>query len=163
LARSLFQGLLQQFRDMDERLDRLDVEISAICRATPACSRLAQVPGIGPIIATALVASIDDGRHFRNGRELAAWIGLVPRQYSTGGKTRLGGIGRPGNRYLRRQMIHGSRSILCRVSGKEDARSTWLRGIAERRGFNKALVAMANKTARRAWAILTRQEDYIAA
>ena len=85
------------------------------------------------MIATALVVSIDDGRHFRNGRELAAWIGLVPRQHTTGGKPRLGGIGRQANHYLRRQMIHGARSIAFRMVGREDARSRWLQALIARR------------------------------
>jgi transposase len=109
------------------------------------------------------VAAIDDGRHFRSGRELAAWIGLVPRQYTTGGKLRLGGIGRRANHYLRRQMIHGARSIVLRLSGHDETRSKWLKALVERRGFNRAVVALANKTARIVWALLAREEEYAAA
>ena len=115
------------------------------------------------MIATALVAAVDDGRHFRSGRELAAWIGLVPRQYTTGGKPRLGGIGRRANHYLRRQMIHGARAVMFRLAKRDDRRSQWLKGLAARRGFNRAIVALANKTARIAWAVLARKEDYLAA
>jgi transposase len=134
----------------------------AICRDNEACRRLAQLPGVGPIIATALVASVNDARQFHSGRELAAWIGLVPRQYSTGGKASLGGIGRRANHYLRRQMIHGARAVISRLGNRDDRRSAWLKAIIERRGFNKALVALANKTARIAWAMLTRRESYAA-
>lgn len=108
------------------------------------------------------MASVDDACHFRSGRELAASIGLVPRQYTTGGKPRLGGIGRRANHYLRRQMIHGARAVISRLANHGDRRSVWLKAIVERRGFNKALVALANKTARTAWVLLTRKESYAA-
>jgi transposase len=131
-----------------------------ICRKNAECRRLATLPGVGPVVATALIASIDHGQHFRSGRELAAWIGLVPRQRTTGGKPKLGGIGRQANHYLRRQMIHGARSVAFRVGKRDDARSTWLEALIARRGFNRAVVALANKTARIAWVLLTRQEAY---
>jgi transposase len=129
-------------------------------RSLPALSKL---PGVGPVVATALVAAVDDGRHFRSGRELAAWIGLVPRQYTTGGKPRLGGIGRRANHYLRRQMIHGARAVVFRLAKHDDRRSQWLKGLAARRGFNRTIVALVNETARVAWALLTRKEGYAAA
>ena len=90
-------------------------------------------------------------------------IGLVPRQYTTGGKPRLGGIGRRANHYLRRQMIHGARAVISRIKDRNDRQSIWLKGIIERRGFNKAVVALANKTARIAWALLTKETSYVAA
>lgn len=160
LARRLFAELFDQLRDVEARVARLDAEVVAICRGHDACRRLAALPGVGPVVATALVAAVRDGRHFRSGRELAAWIGLVPRQYTTGGKPRLGGIGRRANHYLRRQMIHGARSVASRLAAKDDRRSAWLKGLVARAGFNKALVALANKTARVAWALLARGESY---
>lgn len=160
VARELFADLFAQLRDLDARIGKLDGRLLAICRENEASRRLATLPGVGPIIATALVASIDDGQRFRSGRELAAWIGLVPRQHTTGGKPRLGGIGRQANHYLRRQMIHGARSVAFRSAGREDERSKWLQAVVARRGFNRAVVALANKTARIAWALLTRQETY---
>lgn len=163
LGRELFMELLDQLRDVKARVARLDAKIVEICREREDCRRLAELPGVGPIIATALVASVDDARHFRSGRELAAWIGLVPRQYTTGGKPRLGGIGRRANHYLRRQMIHGARAVTSRLVRHDDRRSVWLKALVERRGFNKALVALANKTARIAWALLARKETYAAA
>jgi hypothetical protein len=93
---------------------------------------------------------------------LAAWIGLVPRHYTTGGKPRLGGIGRRANHYLRRQMIHGARAIVCRLANHDDRRSEWLKGLMARRGFNRTIVALANKTARIAWVVLTRKDEYAA-
>jgi transposase len=163
LAAELFAALFDQLRELEARIDALDERLVAICREDAASRRLAALPGVGPVIATALVASVDDGRHFRSGRELAAWIGLVPRQHTTGGKPKLGGIGRQANHYLRRQMIHGARSIAFRMAGRDDARSKWLRALVARRGFNRAVVALANKTARIAWALLTRRETYRAA
>ena len=104
LTRGLFDDLLEELRALDLRLDKLDRQLLGICRTNEACRRLSKLPGVGPVIATALVAAVDDGHHFRSGRELAAWIGLVPRQYTTGGKPRLGGIGRRANHYRLRKM-----------------------------------------------------------
>jgi len=163
LTRELFTDMLDELRALDLRLDKLDRQLVALCRTNDACRRLSKLPGVGPVIATALVAAVDDGRHFRSGRELAAWIGLVPRQYTTGGKPRLGGIGRRANHYLRRQMIHGARSVMFRLAKHDDRRSQWLKGLTARRGFNRAIVALANKTSRIAWAVLARKEDYLAA
>src|SRR6202166_3638515 len=163
LMRELFAETLHELGALDLRLDKLDRQLLAICRTNEACRRLSRLPGVGPVIATALVAAVDDGHHFRSGRELAAWIGLVARQYTTGGKPRLGGIGRRANHYLRRQMIHGARSVVMRLAKHDDRRSEWLKGLAARRGFNRTIVALANKTARIAWALLTRKEDYVAA
>jgi transposase len=163
LARALFGDMLDELGGLDLRLEKLDRQLAAVCRTNEACRRLSKLPGVGAVVATALVAAVDDGRHFRSGRELAAWIGLVPRQYTTGGKPRLGGIGRRANHYLRRQMIHGARAVMFRLPKHDDRRSQWLKGLAARRGFNRAVVALANKTARIAWALLTRKEDYAAA
>ena len=124
------------------------------------CKRLATLPGVGLVIATALIAAVDDGRHFSSGRALAAWIKLVPRQYTTGGKPRLGGIGKRGNQYLRRQLIHGARSVLIRIAGRSDRRAKWAQDLIARAGHNKSLVAIANKTARMAWSILRSGESY---
>ena len=130
LARDLFNDLLAQLADLDRRLKKLDGQLLSICRSNDACRRLADLLGVGPVIATALVSAVDDGRHFRSGRELAAWIGLTPRQYTTGGKPRLGGIGRRANHYLRRQMIHGARAVMCRLAKHNDRRSQWLKELA---------------------------------
>jgi transposase len=162
LAREIFADLLQQLAHLKTRLKKLDARVLSICRTDAACRRLAVLPGVGPIIATALVAAINDGRHFRSGRELAAWIGLVPRQYTTGGKPRLGGIGRRANHYLRRQMIHRARAVVSRLPTHDDHRSQWLKAVVARRGLNRAIVALANKTARIAWVILARREQYAA-
>jgi len=163
LAREIFSDMLDQLSELNRRLEKFDAHLLAFCRTNEACRRLSKLPGVGPVIATAIVAAVDDGRHFRSSRELAAWIGLVPRQYTTGGKPRLGGIGRRANHYLRRQMIHGARSVVMRLAKHDDRRSEWLKGLTARRGFNRTIVALANKTARIAWALLARNEDYVAA
>ncbi len=134
----------------------------SLCRTNETCRRLAKLPGVGPVVATEIVAAVNEGRQFRSGREMAAWIGLVPRQYTTGGKPRLGGIGRRANHYLRRQLIHGARAVVGRLSKHDDRRATWLKALVARRGFNRTIVALANKTARVAWVLLNRKEVYVA-
>ncbi len=163
LAVELFRGLLDQLRELEERIATLDRKIVRLGRASEVCRRLAALPGVGPIVATALVASVGDGRQFRCGRDLAAWIGLVPRQHSTGGRPKLLGIGAGGNHYLRKQLIQGARSVLPRLEAKDDGRSRWLKAVLERRGSNRAVVALANKTARIAWVLMARGEAYRAA
>ncbi len=162
LARAIFGELLDQLDELNRRIKKLDEITVTLCRTHEACRRLATLPGVGPIVATAIVAAVDQGRQFRSGREMAAWIGLVPRQYTTGGKPRLGGIGRRANHYLRRQMIHGARAVVTRLAKHQDRRSTWLKALIARRGFNRTVVALANKTARTAWALLNRNEEYAA-
>ena len=163
LAVELFRGMLDQLRELEGRIATLDRRIVQICRESEVCRRLAALPGVGPIVATALVAGVGDARQFRCGRDLAAWIGLVPRQHSSGGRPRLLGIGAGGNRYLRKQLIQGARSVLPRLGGKDDGRSRWLKGVIDRRGSNRAVVALANKTARIAWVLMARGEAYRAA
>ena len=160
MARETFEALLDELESLEARIERLDDRLSAVCREDETCRRLMTLPGVGPIVATALAASIGDPRQFQSGREMAAWIGLVPRQYSTGGKSRLGGVGRRANHYLRRQLVHGARAVALRLKTKTDPRSRWFQAVIDRRGFNKGIVAMANKTVRIAWAMLMRQEDY---
>ena len=163
LAKQNFDALISEFEALDKRVAEIDRKLVAICRTDERCKRLASLPGVGPVIATAMIAAVDDGRHFSSGRALAAWIGLVPRQYTTGGKPRLGGIGKRGNQYLRRQLIHGARSVLIRIAGRSDQRAKWAQELLARAGHNKTLVAIANKTARIAWAMLRSGENYKAA
>ena len=163
LATELFRSRLDQLRELEARLATLDRRLVALCRGSEVCRRLAALPGVGPIIATALVAAVGDARQCRCGRDLAAWIGLVPRQHSSGGRPKLLGIGAGGNHYLRKQLIQGARAVLLHLGGKGDRRSHWLRALVERRGVNRAVVALANKTARIAWVLLARGETYRAA
>lgn len=160
MFRELLAGLYRELLHLDERIACYDVRIGALAEASEPCRRLMTIPGIGPMVATALVAAVADAKVFGDGREMAAWLGLVPRQHSTGGKARLLGISKRGDVYLRKLLIHGARAALRFSGGKQDWRSRWASGLAERRGQNIAAVALANRNVRTAWALLTRGEDY---
>ncbi|MGF6141338.1 IS110 family transposase [Pseudomonas laurylsulfatiphila] len=158
--RRLLDGLWGDLRTLDERVGELDSEISAIAASEPTAVRLQQLRGVGPMVATALVAAIGDARQFANGRQLAASLGLTPRQHSSGGKDRLLGISKRGDAYLRTLMIHGARSALRTAKFKDDRLSQWAVRLAERSHPNVAAIALANKTARMAWAMLRNGTDY---
>ena len=143
-------------RDTERRVEELDARLAAQAQEDEVCRRLMTVPGIGPITATALAATVGDATVFESGRHLAAWLGLVPRQQSSGARERLGGISKAGDGYLRRLLVHGARAVM-RWHGKT---SPWLAGLLKRRPFNVAVVALANKLARIAWAVMTRGEEY---
>jgi transposase len=160
LGRDLFQQLYEEWLALKERLAYYNGQLEAICQAHPVCQRLLTIPGIGPLTATALVAAVNDATHFKNGRQFAAWLGLVPRQHSTAGKPRLLGISKRGDRYLRKLLVHGARATLRWVKHKHDRRSQWIRALIERRGTNRAVVALANKNARIAWVLLTTDQVY---
>lgn len=162
-GRELFAGSYQELVHLDERIQVCDERIDRVLKENEACQRLAEVEGIGPITATALVASVGDPGVFRKGRQMSAWLGLVPRQHSTGGKPVLLGISKRGDRYLRTLLIHGARSVVSRAQGKSDARSRWITQLRQRVGMNKACVALANKNARVAWALLATGDRYQAA
>jgi transposase len=158
--RGLLGQLLDELAHMDERIVGYKDKIEAISQQHDACRLLKTIPGIGPLTSTALVAAVGDVSVFKNGREMASWLGLVPRQHSTGGKERLLGISKRGDIYLRMLLIHGARAAL-RVAGlRNDRRSQWLIDLANRRGNNIAAVALANKNVRIAWAMLTKGESY---
>ena len=153
-------GLTDPFRRLLHRqVAELEHEIKVWHRTTSASQKLAEVPGIGPITASALVASIGDAKNFDNGRQLAAWLGLVPRQHSSGGKQTLLGISKRGDTYLRTLLIHGARSVV-RVVAEHKEPDTWLRRLLARRNKNVAAVAPANKNARIVWALLAHGRDY---
>jgi transposase len=158
--RALLQGLYDDLVALDGRIDELDRQIKAHVRGHAHARRLMTIPGIGVVSASALVASIGDGRAFRNGRHLAAFLGLTPRQNSTGGKTRLYGIHKGGDTYLRKLLVDGARAVQRVVAAKTDPHSQWLIALSQRRHTNIATVAQANKTARIVWAVLTRNEPY---
>jgi transposase len=160
LARRLLHDVWQRVLHLNQQILAYDREMEALARQSEVAKRLMGIPGIGSITATALVASIADPRQFHNGRQLAAWLGLVPRQYSTGGKTRLGRITKQGDKYLRMLLIHGTRAVLATLRDKPDRISCWLRELIARRGYKRAAVALAAKNARIIWAMLTHGEDY---
>jgi len=155
-ARALFAELGAELGKLDERVAVLDAQLAAMAGQLPSCQRLLTIPGVGVLTATALVAAVGDATAFRNGRELAAWLGLVPRQHSTGGRPTLLGISKRGDRYLRTLLIHGARAALRGARRRSDRRSRWALATAARRGTNVAAVALANKNARTAWAVLAR-------
>ncbi len=160
LFREELFGLYGELRHLDERIAHYDNKIKQIARTDERMQRLQTIPGVGPMIATALLAAIGDVHAFKNGRELAAWLGVVPRQHSTGGKSTLLGISKRGDVYLRQLIIHGARSILLTVDRKSDRTSRWAATLKVRRHKNIAAVAMANKMVRVAFALLKTGERY---
>jgi transposase len=158
--RQLLDTLMNHLIELDHRVDEITQRIEAIHRVNPLSRRLAQIPGIGPLIATALLAAIGDIQDFTNGRQLAAWLGLVPKQSSTGGKTKLLGISKRGDTYLRTLLIHGARSALTAAQRSVKPDTPWVTKLAERRHPNIAAVALANKNARIAFALLAHDRDY---
>lgn len=160
LSSELFWPLYDEFRALEKRLVYYDDKLAAIGQAHPECQRLQTIPGIGPVTATALIAAIGEATPFKNGRQLAAWLGLVPREHSTGGKPRLLGISTRGDVYLRTLLLHGARATLRWIETKSDDRSRWLRARIARRGKNRAAVALAHKNARMVWALLVHHQEY---
>ena len=160
LAREVLAGLLEQFREVDARISAYDRQLRALAEASEPARRLMQIESIGPQTATALVASMGDPQVFKNGRGFAAWLGITPRQHSSGGKDRPGRITRQGDCYLRTLLVHGARAYLRVVDKKTDAKSDWARRLKERRPVNVVAVALAAKHARIAWAILARGTEY---
>jgi transposase len=158
--RLLVEDLRAEWRQLDARIAAFDAEFAQMARMDDAARRLATIPGIGVINATALVAAVGDARSFSRGRDLAAWLGLTPRQATTGGKPRLLGISKRGNRYLRANLIHGARAVLPAFLGQDTPLGRWVRALAERAHKNVVVVALAAKLARIVWAVLRRQTPY---
>ena len=152
--RRLLADMQVEWRDLDRRITAFDTELAERARTDPAARRLATIPGIGILNATALVSAIGDGEAFARGRDLSAWLGLVPRQMTTGGKPKLLGISKRGNTYLRMPLIHGARAALPSLSQGANPLGAWLRGLSARAHVNAVVVALANKLARIAWAVL---------
>lgn len=159
LGKEIFNQLYEDLITLDEKVKKLDKRIEALCRENEDTKRLTQIGGVGALTATAMVAAIGDVSQFKNGRHLSAWIGLVPREHSSGNKRLLLGISKRGDRYLRTLLIHGARVF---ISFAKD-RSAWLDNLIKRCGKQKAYVALANKNARVIWALLTNHTDYKAA
>lgn len=160
LFRQLLQGLWGDLKGLDERVSELDRLITLLSKSDPVAKRLQQLRGVGPVIATALVGAIGNGEQFARGRQMAAALGLTPRQHSSGGKERLLGISKRGDAYLRTLLIHGARSVIRTAKGKEDRLSRWVVSLAARSHPNVAAAALANKTARMAWAMIRNGTDY---
>ncbi len=159
-SRRLFASLYEELLQLDEKIEATEQQVQNVYQASEPCRRVAAVEGIGPLTATALVAAMSDGKSFKNGRQFAAWLGLVPRQHSSGGKARLFGISKRGDPYLRTLLIHGARSVVYRASHKTDSRSRWIADKQRRLGTSRACVAVANKNARIVWSLIARGEPY---
>lgn len=160
LVRQLIGQLLEHLKLLDRRAQEMELQIKTWHRDNALSRRLEEVPGIGPITASALVASVGDAKSFKNGRQLAAWLGLVPKQHSSGGKDTLLGISKRGDKYLRTLLIHGARSVLYHYSRKPNDPNSWLSKLIARRNTNVAAVALANKMARIVWALLAYERRF---
>jgi transposase len=152
----IFIEFYEDLKAIDQKVKSLDKQIEALCRQSGDCQRLSQIEGVGPLTATALVSAIGDITTFKNGRHLSAWLGLVPREYSSGNKRMLLGISKRGDRYLRTLLIHGARAVISFAK----TRSVWLENLIRRCGKQKAYVALANKNAHIVWALLAKQTEY---
>ena len=159
-ANLVIGDLLSEVTHLDERIKQYDAHVRAIARQSTAAQQLMQLMGIGETTATALVAMVGNASEFSHGRQFAAWIGLVPGQYSSGGKPRLGRITKAGDAYLRSLLVMGARAVLNAAKGKTDSISRWALAVEARRGYWKAVVAIAAKNARLAWAVLTKGESF---
>ena len=157
--RRLIQSLVDHMKVLDELVKDFEAQIKVMHRQSEACRKLEKIPGIGPITATALVASVGDAKTFSNGRQMAAWLGLVPKQHSTGGKSTLLGISKRGDSYLRSLLIQGARSVI-NAARKKNSTGQWLDSLLLRRNSNVAAVAMANKNARIVWALLAHGREF---
>ena len=160
LFREMLSELYEEMVHLDERIQKFEKKLETLCAQNEDCQRLLTIPGIGLLTATALVAAIGNIHAFKNGRELAAWLGLVPRQHSTGGKPTLLGISQRGDSYLRTLLIHGGRTVVRVADKYQDKRNQWISELDKRRGKNISAVAVANKNARIAWALLSNKTTF---
>lgn len=160
-ARLALHGIVDQLRHLATAIEKLEAEIIAWHRTSAVSRRLATIPGIGPITASAIAAAVPDGSLFRSGRQFAAWLGLTPKAHSSGGKERQGGISKQGDGYIRRLLVVGATAVM-RLARQDNASRTWAAKLLERKSAKLAAVALANKTARIAWVVMTRGETYAA-
>ena len=160
LARETFCELLDEYLALNTRIGKLERKIQSLSKEHPVCQRLTAIPGVGYITATAVIAAVGDARVFKNGREFSAWLGLTPREHSTGGKQQLFGISKRGDVYMRTLLIHGARIALRYAPRRTDRQSLWALNLMHRKGTNRAAVALANKNARVIWALIAKDEEY---
>ena len=162
-ARTILSTLREEWTELETKIDTVTNEIGRISRSNEGCKRLMEVPGIGPIISTALVAAVGNATAFKKGRDMASWLGLVPRQHSSGGKPKLMGIGKRGNQYLPKLLVEGARAAFARFNRSQHSFGPWMDQLGGKKHSNVAVVALANKLARIAWAVLTTGQQYRAA
>lgn len=159
-ANQIFTRLYEQFKVYAAQVALYDKEIEQMAAEDPICKEIMKIEGIGPLTASAITATIGDAKSFKNGREVAAWLGLVPKQHSSGNTIRLSGITKRGDRYVRKLLINGGRTVVKNCENKTDRRNVWIADKKHRAGYNKASVAVANKNARIIWAIMATGECY---
>jgi len=160
IGRELFQDLYNEFCELEERIKQYEVKVVKIAKEDERCQRIQTIPGVGKLTATAFFASVGDVKVFTKGRQLSSWLGLVPKQSSSGNKVRLLGISKRGDRYLRSLFVHGARAVVKTVPNKTDPYSLWINQLISRCGINKAVVAVANKNVRIAWALLKYETSF---
>jgi transposase len=160
LMRNLIDVLWGEWKAVEQQIEGLSDELERIASSDAGCTRIQQIPGIGPIVATAIVAAIGNGSAFRKGRDFSTWLGIVPKQHTTGDKARLLGISKRGNTYLRKILIHGARAAVLRIKRDRVPIGAWMDALEARAHRNVLIVAMANKMARIAWAVLSSGEEY---
>ncbi|NHN40016.1 IS110 family transposase [Pseudomaricurvus alcaniphilus] len=158
--RELLARDYRRLKSLDEEIDWHDRQLRQQAKASDVCKRLCRIPGIGPVVSTAFANWVGDGQQFQRGRDASAALGLVPRQHTTGGKPKLGGISKRGDRYLRALLVHGARSVVKQSDRRTDSLSQWINRLKARHGVNKATVALANKITRIAWVVVAREENY---
>jgi transposase len=158
--RRLLNFLWQEWKGLQMQIESLNAELEQIASSDPSCVRLQQIPGVGPLVSTAVVSAIGNGAVFKKGREFAAWLGLVPRHWSTGGKAKLLGISKRGNPYLRKMFIHGARAAVLRVKREGSSLGKWMSRLETRTARNVVIVATANKLARISWAVSAKGNDH---
>ena len=161
VARQVLQGVLDHLRELDARVTALMQSLTALAKLHPAYSRVLTIPGFGPVITAAFLAAVGSGPQFKSGRNLAAWLGLVPRQHGTGGPVQVHGMTKNGDRSLRTLRIHGARTVLRWADKHTHAQSRWRLQLQARRGTNRTTVALANKLARVAWAVLRTDTEFV--
>jgi transposase len=161
LKRVLFNELREELAELNHRISDSDKKIKQMAAAHPVCERLMKIPGVGPITATALISTIGKATNFKNGRELSAWLGLVPKQHSTGGKNNLLGISKRGDSYVRTLLVQGAISAMTRCKNKTDNQLLWAQKLRANKGLQKASVALANKMARIIWSVMANDHDYV--
>lgn len=161
LAREAITDLRAHLTYLDARIDHYELQLTSLNRECEPARRIMTIPGIGPLTASAITASVASGHEFSNGRQFAAWLGLVPRQHSTGGKTRLGRITKRGDAYLRTLLMLGARAVLQSATHKSDRLSRWAVALRERRGYHRAIIAIAAKNARIIWAMLANERSFV--
>jgi transposase len=160
IARRVIDNLWQRIKQANEQIHGYDRELAQLVKENPVAKRLMTIPGIGEQTASGIVASVVDPRLFKNSRQFSAWLGLVPRQYSTGGKVKLGRITKRGDQYLRTCLVHGARAVVANLRDKQDRVSCWVRELIARRGYLRAVVALAARNARLIWTLMMKKEDY---